>query len=256
MPVRAVILIYHRVAPGPSDGRYTVSSSDFAQQMQHLAHGGYHVAGLGDVVRALKGDVPLPDRSVAITFDDGFVDTHANATPILERHGFGATHFVVTGLAGKHSAWMTAEGYPASSLLGWAEIVELKRSGFEIGSHTVTHPKLSEIGAAQAKAEIHDSKKSLEDRLGAAVRFFAYPFGRFDRPVRDLVAGAGYEAACSTLSGFVNASNDRFALRRIEVFGDDTLRAFSRKLEFGTNEMSSGDVLRYYVRRALKRAKH
>jgi peptidoglycan/xylan/chitin deacetylase (PgdA/CDA1 family) len=245
--------MYHRVAPGRSTDRYTVSADNFARQMQHLADSRCHVAPLQDLVAALDGEADLPDRSVFVTFDDGFRHTFEHATPVLTRLQFSATHFVVTGLTGTSSIWMKQDQGCPAPLMRWSDIADLRRAGFEVGSHTVTHPALPAVDPEQAKAEIEDSKKALEDRLGTPVSYFAYPFGLFDPRVRDMVEAAGYKAACSTLSGFANSTNDRFEIRRIEVFGSDTLRSFRRKLEFGANEMRLTDVMRYYLRRAVAR---
>lgn len=251
--MKAAILMYHRVAETAAPDRYTVSPGEFRRQMQYLVAQKYQVIALQRLVRAFAGDFALPDRSIVITFDDGFLDTYENALPVLIALKMCATFYVISGLAGKTSSWMSSRTDRSTRLIDWREIGDLRHSGFEIGSHSVTHPRLTQLSIDAAKSEIVDSKASLEDRLGAPVTSFAYPYGDFDSSVKGLVRAAGYDSACSTLSGFVNEQNDLYALRRIESFGGDSLRVFSRKLKFGANEMSSSEVLRYYAKRAVAR---
>ena len=133
--------------------------------------------------------------------------------------------------------------------MNWREAKELSTSGFEIGSHSVTHPALPELTEDQAAHEISASKQALEAKLGVEIRHFAYPYGRFDACIRNLVGVAGYRTACSTLLGFANEQTDRFLLRRVEVFGTDSLGTFRRKVTFGANTMNRSDLLYYYVKR-------
>jgi peptidoglycan/xylan/chitin deacetylase (PgdA/CDA1 family) len=246
--------MYHRVATESRSDRYTVSARDFGDQMHALQENNYRVISLETAILDLGKPEAASTNSVCVTFDDGFRDTHLHAAPVLEKLRYPATFFLVSGFMGKMNSWeiesRADHQYP---LMGWTEAKELYSAGFELGSHTATHPILTQVSAARAAEEIENSKREIEAQLNIAVRYFAYPHGRFDQRIRDLVHGAGYRAACSTLSGFANEDNDFFALRRIEIFGNDSLRTFRRKLKFGANEINSFDVARYYAKRALAR---
>jgi peptidoglycan/xylan/chitin deacetylase (PgdA/CDA1 family) len=246
--------MYHRVSATARPNRYTVSASEFEQQMLSLQEMGNRVISLAETVQALNSSDARVGSSVCITFDDGFQDTHSFAAPVLKRLRYPATFFLVSGLMGSTNRWDNPEtpGF-GQALMDWDEAKDLSESGFDIGSHSLTHPVLPEVALARAAREICASKEELERQLGIRVRHFAYPYGRFNQSIRDLVCEAGYQAACSTLSGFANHENDRFALRRIEIFGGDSLRTFRRKLKFGANEMGSRAVMGYYARRALAR---
>ena len=113
---------------------------------------------------------------------------------------------------------------------------------------------MTELSLDDAQAEIADSKKMLQDRLGVPVDFFAYPYGRFGESARQLVQAAGYRAACATAAGFITPDADPFRLCRVEVAGTDSLRRFKQKLEFGYNKFTSADLLRYYTRRVAAKA--
>ncbi len=101
--------------------------------------------------------------------------------------------------------------------------------------------------------EIRGSKEQLEDLLGRRVTNFAYPYGLFDDDSRHAVEEAGYRSACSVRSGFNGPGADRFLLRRIEVFGGDTVWRLRQKIKFGANEVSPLHVIRYYAGRVSAR---
>ncbi len=246
--------MYHRVADLRGPERYTVSPRRFARQMEHLAEQGYQVVTLRLVIDGLNGRVKLTERPVVISFDDGFMDTYDHAVPLLSRYRFPATFFIISHLIGKTNSWMTANDAASAALMGWREIDELQRSGFEIGSHAASHRDLTTIGLDQVREELRSSRQTLADHLGVPVQFFAYPYGRFTAEIRDSVREAGYRAACATAPGFVDPAGSLFELKRIEIAGTDSLRCFAEKLKFGTKQRSYVDWARYYVERAKVRA--
>jgi len=246
--------MYHRIAPDSGADRYTVSSREFERQMHALGDDNCRVISLEQAIGELKDPPVQRQPSVCITFDDGFRETYLHAAPVLEKLHFPSTYFLISGLMGGISCWQgEATKTSQHPLVSWSEARELHRAGVELGSHTVSHPVLTQISAARAREEIEKSKHDIEDRLGIPVRYFAYPYGGFNPPIGEMVRTAGYHAACSTLSGFANAANDLFALRRIEIFGGDSVGAFRRKVKFGANEMRSFDIARYYAKRVLSR---
>jgi peptidoglycan/xylan/chitin deacetylase (PgdA/CDA1 family) len=134
-----------------------------------------------------------------------------------------------------------------------AQMRALDAAGVTIGSHTSTHARLTELPAEQVTRELSDSKKQLEDLLGKPVCYFAYPYGLFNPAVRDAAEQSGYRGACSTRAGFNREGEDRFLLRRIDVFGNDALWQFKQKLRFGINEAKRTYPLRYYAGRMASR---
>jgi peptidoglycan/xylan/chitin deacetylase (PgdA/CDA1 family) len=201
----------------------------------------------------MEGRQPLPEKAVHVTFDDGFTCVLEHAAPVLHRHGIPATMFALSDRLGATNDWMSCRGFPERTLLTIEGLHALEDAGFTIASHTRTHARLPEIPAAEAEDEIRGSKSRLEDALGKAVNYFAYPYGRFNETVRDQVAASGYLSACSTRSGFNRPGEDAYLLRRIDVFGTDRLWQFKQKLLFGTNETSRTYPLRYLGRRIMAR---
>ncbi len=249
------ILMYHMVreTDDPKEKRYCCHPKAFKRQMAYLKRAKYQVIGLDDLIDSIMNSTALPQKSIAITFDDGFADNYDNAFPILKEYGFPATMFVVSRLAGRTNEWMQEEGFPARKLLGWKELKDMSENGITIGSHTTTHASLTDMDTESARHEIINSKSDLEEALGKPVHFFAYPYGLFNEQLEKLVAEAGYLGACSTRSGFNSEHANPFALRRIEVYGTDTLWNFTWKLKFGTNEDNCALPLKYYYSRILDR---
>src|SRR5262245_4406196 len=120
----AVVLMYHQIGDAPAaERRYAVHAESFREQLAHLAAGGYEVVGIGQALAHPE----TRRRRVVITFDDGSASDYEVAAPLLAQRGFGATFYVVPGRLGREGS-MTE-----------AQVAELSRAGFEIGSHSMTH---------------------------------------------------------------------------------------------------------------------
>jgi peptidoglycan/xylan/chitin deacetylase (PgdA/CDA1 family) len=210
--LRLPILMYHRIdAVKPSlpaiTQRLTVDPRVFAAQMRWLKAHGYHAVTQLQAFRALEQGAPLPRRPIMITFDDGYRDVLGKASPILERLGMPATAYVITDrISG-----------PDPSFLTWGNLRALEQRGIAIGSHTVHHLELTRLGDEQALAELADSRRLLERKLGHPVQWFAYPGGAEDPRVVALVRAAGYVLAVTTEPGAVQSAADPLTLHRYEV---------------------------------------
>jgi peptidoglycan/xylan/chitin deacetylase (PgdA/CDA1 family) len=214
------ILFYHRVSNDRDE--LAVTPRNFEAQMQALADTGYRVLDVAGAV-----DDPQP-RTLGLSFDDGYADVAEHALPVLERHGFRATVFVATGVTDGHAKLEWYDRQPA--LISWDEIAQLDGGAFTFGAHTVTHANLPALGEAEARREITDSRRELEERLGREVDLFCYPAGLFGDRERRLVAEAGFRLAVSTEPGPNAAATDRLALRRNQVDARDTLLDFRAKV--------------------------
>lgn len=254
MSKRALVLMYHIIdAPRSAmESKLCCLPGRFAEQMAWLA-GSCNPVTLDRLLAGLDGREELPERSVSITFDDGFCKTFEHAMPVLAEHGIPATMFIVADRIGGDNDWMHRRGMPRRQLMDASQIRDMHEAGITIGSHTLTHPHLPECTPVVMRSEIADSKARLEDVLSVPVRHFAYPHGIYDDSARELVEQCGYHSACSTRSGFNNGQTNRFELRRIEVFGRDRLFHLRQKIKFGTNEASWSRPARYYLQRAMSR---
>jgi peptidoglycan/xylan/chitin deacetylase (PgdA/CDA1 family) len=175
-----------------------------------------------DSITALQTNSAKP---IYLTFDDGFVDVWKFAMPALQAEKFVGIQFLVSGLIGKTNEWQQRHGDVVEPLMDDAQIRDWLASGNRIGSHTVSHPHLTQISPDSAREEICTSKKALEDRFGVPIEHFCYPYGDWNEAVRDVVVHAGYKTACTTESGINTANVSPFSLKRF------TARYASRKLK-------------------------
>ena len=150
---------------------------------------------------------------------------------MLRARGLRAIQFLVAGQIDGTDAWDRAIGEPPLPLMDDARVREWLAAGQEIGAHTLTHPHLPALPLAQARTEIFDSKKQLEDRFGVPVHHFCYPYGDYNEAIRDLVGEAGYQTAPTVRFGTNQPGVPRLELRRIMACNSPTpLRSAARKL--------------------------
>jgi peptidoglycan/xylan/chitin deacetylase (PgdA/CDA1 family) len=208
---------------------------------------------LSQLVDSLRAERTLPQNGVAVTFDDGFECFQRNALPVLTEFQIPATLFAVAGKLGATNTWMQAKGWPERRLMDANELRTVEAAGVTIGCHALTHTPLTKTSDAELIQETGDARRILRESVGADVTLFAYPHGALGDRERRAVADAGFVAACSTVPGFNSPHTDLFALRRIDVYGKDTLTSFRRKLQFGANRVTRGDLARYYLNRIASR---
>ncbi|MFA7317230.1 MAG: polysaccharide deacetylase family protein [Sulfuricella sp.] len=250
---RALILMYHAIDEPRSaaEARFCVTPAAFHAQMAHLAGSGYTLISLAVLVNAIKSGNAIPVNSVVVTFDDGFECFRRNALPVLTEFRIPATLFAVAGLLGEKNFWMQAKDWPERRLMSTEDIRSIHGAGVTIGCHALTHMPMTTMSNAQLVEETAGARRILSDALNTDVCLFAYPHGAQGERERRAVADAGFIAACSTDPGFNRSQADLFALRRIDVYGDDSLSGFRRKLQFGANHVSLSDIARYYLNRIV-----
>jgi peptidoglycan/xylan/chitin deacetylase (PgdA/CDA1 family) len=252
---RVSLLLYHSVAEtaDPRFADWTVSPALFAQHMEVISSEGYQPLTVAELAERALGRRALPERAMAITFDDGFEDFHAAAWPQLRRRSLPATVFVTTGYVGGTSGWLRRQGEGKRPMLSWAQIEELASAGIECGAHGHTHAQLDLLRAAAAREEIERSKRQLEAVVGQ-VASFAYPHGYYSRHVRREVAGAGFRSACAVKDALATTRSDRYALARLVVrrgMGPDELARMLRGENVAIDP--GGRPLRRGAWRALRR---
>lgn len=222
------ILYYHRVEE--ETHRSCVRPGAFAEQMHHLRSEGYNLLSLGSVREHLDEQRPFPERSVIVTFDDGFADNYHNAFPVLQRESIPMTLFLTANFIGQDELPVLRDRSGVRPL-DWEQVGEMARGGVELGAHTLTHPNLTELDDDELRREITESRDLIEEHTSARVRSFCYPRGDFDARVKTAVREAGYDVACTTMEGCVTKDTHPFSLRRTFVANDDSLRDFRHKLE-------------------------
>jgi peptidoglycan/xylan/chitin deacetylase (PgdA/CDA1 family) len=220
------ILMYHVIGErNEAPARFVVPIGAFERQMAWLARLRFNVISLQEAVQRLLAKDPLPPRAVVLTFDDGTRDMLTLALPVLRRHGFPATAFIVTRAMGGRIGWTDRPGIAHREILTWDEALQLEPL-VSLQPHTRTHPSLPKIDDDQLRDEVAGSLADLDERTGGAHEFFAYPYGHFDDRVAAAAEAAGYTAALSVNRGLTNTDTPRFEFRRYEIRGDESLTRF------------------------------
>jgi peptidoglycan/xylan/chitin deacetylase (PgdA/CDA1 family) len=211
------VLMYHSVTETPpaSTRRLSVHPDAFAHQLALLRRRGCTTLPFGEFAAAVEARRPVPERSVVLTFDDGYADFYDTVLPLLQAHGFTATLFVTTGWLA--DAGDRAAGRPLDRMLSWGQLRELAAAGIEIGAHSHSHAQLDQIRRPELRAELRESRALLESATGQPVRSMAYPFGYSSAAVRGEVRAAGYRYAAAVANTVGGAGADLLALPRLTV---------------------------------------
>jgi len=255
-----LVLCYHAVSER-WPAALSVTPADFRRQLRFLVDRGYRGSTLSEALAD-----PPSGRAVVVTFDDGYRSVLELASPILGELGLPGTVFVPTDLIG-HDAPMTWPGvdgwlggpHEAELLpLSWAEARRLVETGWEIGSHTRTHPRLTQLGDDELADELAASRHRCEREVGRPCRSLAYPYGDHDARVVAAAAAAGYEWAC-TVPRRIPERPEPLAWPRVGVWHDDGALAFRAKVSPAvrrfrrTAAWSALDRPRLALKRALPR---
>jgi peptidoglycan/xylan/chitin deacetylase (PgdA/CDA1 family) len=224
---RLPIMMYHRVAPDGAEAtsRWRLSPERFEEQLGYLKETGFYSASLAQWAAATASRRPLPGRAIILTFDDGYADFRDFAEPILKKFGFSAVLFVVAECVGKENQW-DHDYAEKLELMNWDDLRELEAAGFEIGSHSASHPAFSALRAEEIVTEAAGSRATLARHLGAAILSFAYPYGDFDPVAKHVTGSCGYLFGLSCRSGLASLTDDLLALPRVEVSRDLSLAQF------------------------------
>jgi peptidoglycan/xylan/chitin deacetylase (PgdA/CDA1 family) len=182
----------------------------------------YDVVPLGEQIRACREGAPK-GGTLSITFDDGYLDNHQVAAPILKELGLTATFFVTTGFIQSSVVPFWDKELPKQpGWMSWDQVGELAREGFDIGAHTVTHLDMGKCSPEQIRAELRESKTVLEQRLSRPVPLFAYPFGarnNINDRSRDLVREEGFDCCVSCCGGTNVSAMNPYTLNRLPISG-------------------------------------
>ena len=216
------VLNYHQVEP--KDGNpLTLWPEQFEAQMEYLAAEGYTTITIDEMMDALENGTSLPEKSVIITFDDGYADNYEYAYPILKKYGFKATIFLIYDLTNTYPNYLT-----------WDQVAEMKASGLiHFESHTMTHANLAELTSVdELRHEIADSHDLLSEKLGYDMHYIAYPGGRVNEEIERITSAAGYRGGFTVHYGLSTPAEGRYQMDRIPIFGANmhTLTRFKLRL--------------------------
>lgn len=234
---RATILMYHRVGVSPNvdEGDYVVPTDLFEDQMRLLEARARPVVSLADVAEGRH-----PDRSVALTFDDGCDSDATVVAPLLRAHGFTAAFFVNPALVGQDGR------------VSWVQLRALADDGFLVGSHGLDHTLLDELPAPELVRQIVESKEWLERRLERPVTALSLPGGGGGERALRAARAAGYRLVLGSRPGYVRSPAGAGILPRLAIRRGHGPARFEAALEPGPFVLL-GSALRYALLRSARR---
>lgn len=212
------ILLYHSVSDSPSSyiRRFAVPPDTFRRHLAAIAERGCTTLTVSEYVDALAtGPANAPDRTVVVTFDDGYEDFYEHALPALLDFGLKATLYVTSGFLRDFDDGSVAAA--RGRMMNVTQLQYAADAGTEIGGHTHSHPELDTLRRAHAQDEIERCKVLLTEVVGREIRSFAYPHGYSSASVRRLVEAAGYDSACGVKNAISSPDDDRFSLSRLMI---------------------------------------
>lgn len=228
---RLPILMYHNIAPVPRGlpvyRSLYVRPGAFARQMRLLHRLGYAGLSMSAAMPYLRGE--RRGRVAVITLDDGYADNLDSALPVLQRLGFTATVYAVSGAIGRFNTWDAEKLGIRKPLMSTVQLRQWLDGGMEVGAHSRSHPHLTRCDDRALHEEIHACKAELEDALGVAVTQFCYPYGDVDDRVAAVTRAAGYAAATTTRRGRVVPGTDPWRLPRVQVARHHLLPQFAMR---------------------------
>jgi len=206
--------------------KISITQDDFKAQMKYLKENNYHVIKLDQLLDFLDYKEQIPDKSVVITFDDGWSSVYDFATPILKKYGFPATFFIYTDFIGGGKA------------MSWKQIKELSEAGFDIQCQTKTHRNLATLKKKESFKEYFNSlemeisypKKLFKNKLNKECKCLAYPYGITNNLVIAMLKKHGYRAAFTVEQESNSFFIDNYKIRRSAIYGEYDIEKFKNKL--------------------------
>lgn len=212
------ILTYHCIGYEKNNG-LKVPEQQFKQQMKYIKDNGYTTISLDELYKFMLENKPVPQKSVVITFDDGYVDNYQYAYPILKEFNLKATVFVIPKTIDKRNGYMTSN-----------QLKELQSNGIDIQSHTLDHEELTTLSYEKQLNTLKESKKILENLLGKKVNYIAYPYAKYNDNTIKAAKDARYVMGF-ILGGKVATKNDGiYTLHRICVIPSDGMDVLKARL--------------------------
>ena len=203
----ATILCYHSISE--DRGTFSITKEDFESQIKDIKKS-KNIVSLENILNKKYNRI---NNKIVITFDDGYENIFTSAYPILKKYGLTACVFIstFTNIKGK------TKYYDGKKLMSLGQIIKLEKDGWEIGYHTSSHIDLRRLGKEILVDEIVNNKEIFEAELGSKIKYFAYPFGLFNRETIDIVKNGGYKFAFTADGGGVNYYDSRFKIGRVLI---------------------------------------
>ncbi len=199
------VLMYHSITYEKGNP-ICIPIETFKEQMRYLKDNGYHTITLMDLYKYLMRQKAIPEKSVVLTFDDGYENNYTAMFPVLKNFAFKATIFVITSNIDKYHRFLTSK-----------QLLEMDKYGVDIESHTVNHNNLKMLSKDKQLKTLIQSKKDLKKVLNKEINFFAYPYGRYNKNAIEAVKEAGYTMAFTTDDSWASKNDGILSLHRVDI---------------------------------------
>jgi peptidoglycan/xylan/chitin deacetylase (PgdA/CDA1 family) len=244
------ILMYHEVNQSQKIAELSKKTQysnimpveQFESQMHLLSERGFSTCSFSTLLAWMRSrnQTPLPDKTLVLTFDDGYEGNFQYALPILLKYHFRATFFIIGDRVGQ------------TAMMRWNNLRQLNDAGMSVQSHTMTHPLLGSLSPELIYKELSASKQILEDNLSASVEFISLPYGSYDQHFKQIALEVGYKGGCTSAFGFTSQESDPLLLERIIVKSTLNLQSFQRLVE--QDEFYLARILRNYcIKQRIRR---
>jgi peptidoglycan/xylan/chitin deacetylase (PgdA/CDA1 family) len=218
------ILTYHGIESKPSNS-YSVEIYKFEEQMIYLKEN-YNIVSLKRYEMMIEKQIIIPNKTIAITFDDGFNNFYSKAYPILYKYKIPATCFIITNKIDYDPRFMS-----------WNEIKNICEEGIvTFGSHTLSHNSLAKTNNFELQREVVESKNILENKLGNCINYISYPYGTrrdIDSRCLKIIEKTGYKMAFTSINGVNSHRTNPFSQRRTKIEWGDNFNNFKNILRGG-----------------------
>lgn len=213
------VLYYHSVDPSEAN-EVIISPEKLREELTFIKDSGYTTLTMSELNDYILNNAPIPEKSIVITFDDGYADNYANAFPILKELDMKATIFVISNCTDNDGYYMTSQ-----------QIKEMSDYGIDIQSHTASHAHLNQLTYEEQLNELKTSKEKLESITEKPVISIAYPFGDYDDNTILASKEAGYSLSFNTNRGLSDRTDNPLSLNRIYVSSLYSIEQFKEILE-------------------------
>lgn len=216
---RGVPVLYYHSIDDSEANEVILSKENLRRQLTYIKDSGYTTLTMSELNDYIKNNKEIPEKSIVITFDDGYMDNYTNAFPILKELNMKATIFVISS--------GIDDGYYMSK----EQLKELSNYGIDIESHTKTHCHLNTLSYEEQLKELKESKETLEAIIGKEIISVAYPYGDYDENSIKAAQDAGYSLAFTTDKGYAKREATSLKLNRIYVSSANTFEQFKERLK-------------------------
>ncbi len=230
------VLMYHKIPDAPLATKHQiyVTKDNFEKHLAYFRQRGLTPITFVDYLAFARAERPLsafPARPLILTFDDGYLDNYTNLLPLMQHYGYRGVIYLLGDFDLRHNRWDVDldPTEPRAEIMDPVQKAAFVAAGWEIGAHTLSHPRLTQLPLPEAAAEIEASKKALEAALHTKIETFAYPFGDFNEPVKAAVRAAGFALGIATDTGGLSIEADRMQVFRVNMFPHESTSSLFKK---------------------------